>query len=202
MFSHHLAEIIVVAIKTVVSDRLEFVGTARKWFTIQDLFNILDRRIGTGKIGGKAAGIELAKIMMQGDNQLASKISTPQSYFVATDVFDQFKDANKLTWVMNQKYRSADEIRELYPTIKDSFNDGSFPTDITQELQELLQRHNGQPIIVRSSTLNCNFSGLKPSTAAYVAKNEYEFQSWINFFLTSFPRSYPNNKFVSGFCEA
>ena len=153
VFSHHLAEIIVVAIKTVVSDRLEFVGTARKWFTIQDLFNILDRRIGTGKIGGKAAGIELAKIMMQGNNQLASEISTPQSYFVATDVFDQFKDTNKLTWVMNQKYRSADEIRELYPTIKDSFNDGSFPTDITQELQDLLQRHNGQPIIVRSSSL-------------------------------------------------
>ena len=153
VFSHHLAEIIVVAIKTVVSDRLEFVGTARKWFTIQDLFNILDRRIGTGKIGGKAAGIELAKIMMQGDNQLASKISTPQSYFVATDVFDQFKDANKLTWVMNQKYRSADEIRELYPTIKDRFNAGSFPTDITQELQDLLQRHKGQPIIVRSSSL-------------------------------------------------
>ncbi|MBS61280.1 MAG: hypothetical protein CL606_08270 [Anaerolineaceae bacterium] len=153
IFSHHLAEIIVVAIKTVVSDRLEFVGTARKWFTIQDLFNILDRRIGTGKIGGKAAGIELAKIMMQGDNQLASEISTPQSYFVATDVFDQFKDTNELTWVMNQKYRSADEIRELYPTIKDRFNAGSFPNDITQELQDLLQRHKGQPIIVRSSSL-------------------------------------------------
>ena len=153
VFSHHLAEIIVVAIKTVVSDRLEFVGTARKWFTIQDLFNILDRRIGTGKIGGKAAGIELAKIMMQGDKQLSGKISTPQSYFVATDVFDQFKDTNELTWVMNQKYRSADEIRKLYPTIKDRFDAGSFPTDITQELQDLLQRHKGQPLIVRSSSL-------------------------------------------------
>ena len=153
VFSHHLAEIIVVAIKTVVSDRLEFVGTARKWFTIQDLFNILDRRIGTGKIGGKAAGIELAKIMMQGDKQLSGKISTPQSYFVATDVFDQFKDTNELTWVMNQKYRSADEIRKLYPTIKDRFDAGSFPTDITQELQDLLQRHKEQPIIVRSSSL-------------------------------------------------
>ena len=153
VFSHHLQEIIVVAIKTIVSDRLEFVGTARKWFTIQDLFDILDRRCGTGKIGGKAAGIELARKMMQSDSQLASEIRTPESYFVATDVFDQFKDTNNLTWVMNQKYRPVDEIRELYPSIRNSFDDGSLPGDITQELHTLLQRHKGQPIIVRSSSL-------------------------------------------------
>ena len=138
VFSHHLQEIIVVAIKTIVSDRLEFVGTARHWFSIQDLFDILDRRYGTGKIGGKAAGIELAKKMMQSDKQLASEIHTPESYFVATDVFDQFKDANKLTWVMNQKYRPLDEIKELYPRIRNNFNNGSLPTDITQELHTLL----------------------------------------------------------------
>ncbi len=153
VFSHHLQEIIVVAIKTIVSDRLEFVGTARHWFSIQDLFDILDRRYGTGKIGGKAAGIELAKKMMQSDKQLASEIHTPESYFVATDVFDQFKDANKLTWVMNQKYRPLDEIKELYPRIRNNFNNGSLPTDITQELHTLLSRHKGQPLIVRSSSL-------------------------------------------------
>lgn len=153
VFSHHLQEIIVVAIKTIVSDRLEFVGTARKWFTIQDMLDILDRRYGTGKIGGKAAGIELAKKMIQSDRQLASEIRTPESYFIATDVFDQFKAENKLTWVMNQKYRSVDEIKELYSRIRSGFDNGSLPTDITQDLHTLLQKHKGQPIIVRSSSL-------------------------------------------------
>ena len=153
VYSHHLQEIIVVAIKTIVSDRLEFVGTARQWFSIQDLFDILDRRYGTGKIGGKAAGIELAKKMIQSDKKLASEITTPESYFVATDVFDQFKDANKLTWVMNQKYRPVDEIKELYPKIRNDFNDGNLPTEITHELDTLLNKHKGQPLIVRSSSL-------------------------------------------------
>jgi len=57
---HHLQEIIVVLIKSMISDQLSFVGIAKEWFTIADLKEIRRRRIGRGKIGGKAAGLMLA----------------------------------------------------------------------------------------------------------------------------------------------
>jgi hypothetical protein len=65
---HHLQEIIVVLIKSMISDQLSFVGIAKEWFTIADLKEIRRRRIGRGKIGGKAAGLMLAwKILQQED---------------------------------------------------------------------------------------------------------------------------------------
>tara|TARA_A100001037_G_C15153375_1_gene641322 strand:+ start:7758 stop:10079 length:2322 start_codon:yes stop_codon:yes gene_type:complete len=153
VFEHHLQEIKVVAIKTILSDRLEFIGTAKNWFKISDLFHILNRRYGTGKIGGKAAGIELAKIMMQSHDSPTRDVRTPLSYFIATDVFEQFKDINNLSWVMNQKYRSPEEINKLFPKIKRDFSQGNLPNTIQNELKQLLIKHHKQPIIVRSSSL-------------------------------------------------
>lgn len=57
--SHHLEEIKVVLIKGMISDHLDFIRVAKKVFTIADLHSIYHRRIGRGKIGGKAAGMLL-----------------------------------------------------------------------------------------------------------------------------------------------
>ncbi len=57
---HHLREIVVVLTKGLISDQLAFVGIAKDLFTVSDLQAIRHRRIGRGKIGGKAAGMMLA----------------------------------------------------------------------------------------------------------------------------------------------
>ena len=150
---HHLQEIIVVIIKTIVSDRLEYVGTARKWFTIEDLWDIRRRRFGKGKIGGKAAGIELAWKILQSDKQLSEEVRVPKSYFIATDVFDRFKRANDLVNVMNQKYKPAAEVREQYAGIRHDFAAGQLPDEILENLRNLLQKSGRTPLIVRSSSL-------------------------------------------------
>ena len=150
---HHLQEIVVVIIKTIVSDRLEYVGTARKWFTVEDLLDIRRRRFGKGKIGGKAAGIELAWKILQSDKQLLEQVRVPKSYFIATDVFDRFKRANNLMGVMNQKYKSTAEVREQYSGIRESFAAGQLPDEILDNLRNLLQKSGRTPLIVRSSSL-------------------------------------------------
>ena len=43
-----------------VSDQLPYIKIAKKGFTIEDLLNISERKIGMGKVGGKAAGMLLA----------------------------------------------------------------------------------------------------------------------------------------------
>lgn len=152
---HHLEEIKVVLIKAMISDHLEYVGIAKDWFDITDLQAIRARRIGRGKIGGKAAGVMLAECALRKstDWDFLQHLSIPQSWFLAADVFYQFSQLNGLHVFANQKYKSEPEIRSDYPTIQDQFMEGHFPDEIVESLQTILERVGQKPIIVRSSSL-------------------------------------------------
>ena len=155
---HHLEEIKVVLIKRLISDQLPFIGVARKAFTIADLRHIYRNRIGSGKIGGKSAGMLLARrILRKKDPELGPDISEfisiPDSYFVGTEVIYDFRLLNKLNHFMNQKYRPLDEIRDMYPKIVEAHLKGEFPENIVEQLQEVLLYLGDSPIVVRSSSL-------------------------------------------------
>lgn len=152
---HHLQEIKVVLIKAMISDHLEYVGIAKEWFTIADINAIRARRIGRGKIGGKSAGIELARCILSktGDPTRLSNLDYPRSWFLGADVFYRFTQFNNLLGYANQKYRSGNEIREEYPGIQAAFQEGWFPEEIVDELRRILARVGSTPLIVRSSSL-------------------------------------------------
>lgn len=155
---HHLREIIVVLIKGMISDQLQFVGIAKELFTIQDLKDIRRRRIGRGKIGGKAAGMLLAWKILQlacdeGEMDVRTRVDIPDSYFVGADVFYDFLSINDLNRYMNQKYKTREEIEAEYPHIHLAYMDGRFPDEIIHSLRELLTEVGDAPLIVRSSSL-------------------------------------------------
>lgn len=155
---HHLEEIKVVLIKRLISDQLPFIGVARKAFTIADLRHIYRNRIGSGKIGGKAAGMLLARrILRKKDPEfgpdISDSISIPDSYFVGTEVIYDFRLLNKLNHFMNQKYRPLDEIRDMYPKIVEAHLKGEFAENIVEQLREVLEYLGETPIVVRSSSL-------------------------------------------------
>ncbi len=152
---HHLEEIRVVLIKTMISDRLDFVRVARDWLTFEDLKEIRGRRIGRGKIGGKAAGLLLAyKIWCESaDPALRDLVITPTSFYVGADVFYDFISLNGLLPWFGQKYKSQDQIRAEYPEVRRAYVGGRFPEAIVERLREVLQEVGPAPIIVRSSSL-------------------------------------------------
>lgn len=155
---HHLDEIKVVLIKRMISDQLPYIGVARKIFSIADLRKIYRRRIGGGKIGGKAAGMMLAyKILQQKDPKYGPDISQhvgiPDTYFIGTEVIYDFYLLNNLSDLMNQKYRSLEETQLEYPEIVEAHLQGEFPEDILDELNTFLLKMGDNPIIVRSSSL-------------------------------------------------
>jgi hypothetical protein len=151
---HHLEEIIVVLIKTMISDHLDFVRVAKSWFRSQDLEFIHSRRIGTGKIGGKAAGLLLAwKIMQAFAPLMAQQIVLPESYFIGTDVFYEFLSINHFEPFINQKYKTLEHIRQDYPTIQAAYEQGRFPEEVTGQLRAILGKVGTKPLIVRSSSL-------------------------------------------------
>src|SRR5215217_2020433 len=150
---HHLQELRVVLLKSLVSDQLAFLHIARRWFTARDFNMILERRIGTGKIGGKAAGLLLAyKILQNTAPEIFKKISLPSSYFIGADVFYDFMATNHLEF-LNQKYKTAEQIRDEYPKIQEHYASARFPEEIAHQLREVLREVGNAPLIVRSSSL-------------------------------------------------
>lgn len=154
---HHLEEIKVVLIKRMISDQLPYIGVAKRVFTIGDLRYIYERRIGSGKIGGKAAGLMLAWRILQQDlddgHYIHPFIGIPDSYFIGTEVIYEFRVINGLDHFMNQKYRSLAEIRDEYPSIVSAHLAGRFPAAIVNQLRAVLAAMGNSPLIVRSSSL-------------------------------------------------
>src|SRR5512139_1410534 len=149
---HHLEEIIVVLVRTMISDQLNFVRIAKAYFTVDDFRAIRSRRIGNGKIGGKTAGMLLAhKILETEAPDLAQHITVPESYFIGADVFYDFISLNNLEY--NQKYKSADQIRAEYPVIRTEYEKARFPEEVAERLRAILDRAGNTPLIVRSSSL-------------------------------------------------
>jgi hypothetical protein len=161
---HHLREIIVVLLKGLISDHLAFVGIAKNLFSIKDLQFVRSRRIGRGKVGGKAAGmllgwkiLQLAGAQQDTDSgeplNLHRHVVLPESYFIGADVFYDFVALNNLHHLNDQKYKPRHEIEAEYPEVRQAFIGGRFPENIVQGLREVLEKVGRRPLIVRSSSL-------------------------------------------------
>jgi hypothetical protein len=163
---HHLTELKVILIRRLISDQLAYINIAKRWFSIADLKRIHRRKIGLGKIGGKAAGMLLAANILSelGDDELRSHLQVPESFFIGSDVMYIYLAMNGLMYWNDQKYKPENQIRDEYPLIKQQFQAGRFPPEVLVELQGLLERVGNKPIIVRSSSqlednLGTSFAG-------------------------------------------
>ena len=154
-YEPNLQEIKVVLIRNMISDQLAYIKIAKKWFTLPDLLKIREHKIGSGKVGGKAAGMLLAQCILDqvGDEDIKSSIKVPESYFLAADVMYAFMAHNNLMHWSDQKYKSAEEIHADYQAIQEEYLAGHFPPDIRHELQNILFSLKDKPLIVRSSSL-------------------------------------------------
>jgi len=154
-YAARLEESRVVLIRALISDQLRYINIAKEWFSISDLASIRRRMIGAGRIGGKAAGMLLAEHILKNDTELnvLPLISTPESYFIASDEMYTFMAINNLIFWNDQKYKTEEEMRDQYPAIVEDFKRGTFAPDILDQLQTMLIKIGNKPLIVRSSSL-------------------------------------------------
>jgi len=153
-YEPRLRESKVVLIRTLVSDQLRYINIAKDWFTISDLAEIRRRKIGAGKIGGKAAGMLLAmRILQSTDPSIRTCLRPAESYYIGSDEIYNFMAINNLVHWNDQKYKTEEEMRAEYAFIVADFEAGQFPPDIVEKLNDLLLRVGPTPLIVRSSSL-------------------------------------------------
>ncbi len=147
-------------INRIISDQPLYIDIARKWFTIEDLADLYQRRIGNGKIGGKAAGMTLAARILNevADEDVRSCLYVPESYFLGSDLIYIFMAMNGLMHWNDQKYKPEKSIRSEYQQIQEEFQAGEFPPEVLAELKVILEEIGPKPLIVRSSSqLEDNF---------------------------------------------
>ena len=118
-----------VLIRTMISDQLAYLNIARKWFTVADLKEIYQRKIGYGKIGGKSAGMMLAYRILKeaAPPEVREAVRIPVSYFLASDLFYVFMANNGLVHWSDQKYKPEAQMRSEYPRIVRDFVNGEIP---------------------------------------------------------------------------
>jgi hypothetical protein len=150
-----LRELKVVLIRTLISDQLPYINIAKDWFTISDLAEIRRRKIGLGRIGGKAAGMLLALRVLKemAGHDLHQCLASAPSYFVGSDVMYSFMSINNLTHWNDQKYKTEEEMRAEYLQIVREYEQGEMIPELLEKLQGVLVDVGKQPLIVRSSSL-------------------------------------------------
>ena len=143
-----------------MTERLSFVGAAKHYLTIHDFGRLLSHTIGrpygTGRLGGKAAGLFVAEHILKKDgkgNRLIEKIRVPHAWYLVSDGLLDFIRYNSLEDIQSFKYYTADEIRQGYPYLEQTFKHSFFPPELTNGLKLALDDLGDWPLIVRSSSL-------------------------------------------------
>ncbi len=147
-------------IRRFFSDQLEFINIAKNYVRVNDFYDLVRRVIfptgSHGKLGGKSAGLFLARRILHRnlkDTPLEAMIKTPRTWHLSSDTLIHFMHFNNLEEILEQKYKSIEEIRQEYPHVVQLFKSSHFPPDIVNGLSVALDDFGERPLIVRSSSL-------------------------------------------------
>jgi hypothetical protein len=147
-------------IRRFFSESLEFINVAKNVVCIKDFYDLLGKIIFPprchGKLGGKSAGLFLAKKIIDkqaSSSSLLRQIKLPKTWFITSDWILHFVHHNELEDVLNWKYLDIDQVRQEYPHLVALFKSSSLPSELAKGLSLALDDLGDRPIIVRSSSL-------------------------------------------------
>jgi len=147
-------------IKRLLTEQHDFINIAKNYFDINDFNDLLHHIISPlgsfGKLGGKSAGLFLAKQMLKKaseHNDLLSKIKTPKTWYIISDGLLNFLSYNNLDEVIEQKYKEIGQVRQEYPYVVQVFKNSIHSPEIVKGLLVALEDFGNVPLVIRSSSL-------------------------------------------------
>ncbi len=147
-------------VRRLLTEQLDFISVAKRYVKVRDFAEVLDHMIPTdgnlGRLGGKAAGLVLARSIIQRaqeEKDFPEEIAFPESWFIPSNGILEFMEHNGLEDLINVKYRPVEEVRQEYPLVQRLFKSSAFPATLHNGLAEMLERAGEGPLVVRSSSL-------------------------------------------------
>jgi hypothetical protein len=147
-------------IRRFFSESLDFINVAKQFIQIEDFYDLLGKIIFPprchGKLGGKSAGLFLAKKIIEKSpesSKLLGQVKVPKTWYMTSDCILSFVHHNDLEDVLNRKYMEIDQVRQEYPHVVALFKRSSFPSELSKGLALALEDLGDRPLIVRSSSL-------------------------------------------------
>ena len=134
----------------------EFNRLVDAYFTLDDLFAIRDRLIGSGRIGGKAAGMLIARRILlaePGEIDFAEVLEAHDSFYIGSDVFFTFLVNNDLFRLRLHLSRASHISHKEFSEVEQRFLAGWFSPEIMEQFRDMLAYFGQAPIIARSSSL-------------------------------------------------
>ncbi|MEW6335190.1 MAG: PEP/pyruvate-binding domain-containing protein, partial [Thermodesulfobacteriota bacterium] len=134
----------------------EFTRLVDRYITLDDLFAIRERLIGSGRIGGKAAGMLLARRILVSDTEkidFTNTLEAHDSFYIGSDVFFSFLVNNDLFRLRLQLSRASRISHEEFAEVEKRFLAGRFSEEIVEQFRDMLAYFGQAPIIARSSSL-------------------------------------------------
>ena len=128
---------------------------ADHYLTLNDLFSIRNRMIGSGRIGGKAAGMLLARQILlgsMGSTDFWQVLEDHDSFFIGSDLFFTFLVNNDLFRLRLQLSRNPQVTEQEFEEVEQRFLAGNFPPEMMEQFRTMLDYFGQAPIIVRSSS--------------------------------------------------
>ncbi|MFO7772875.1 MAG: PEP/pyruvate-binding domain-containing protein [Dehalococcoidia bacterium] len=127
-----------------------------RYLTLDDLLKVRSRLIGSGRIGGKAAGMLIARSVLLADQEridFSPVLEEHDSFYIGSDVFFTFLVNNGLFQLRLELTRTGKLSREEFTKLEQKFLEGNFPEEIMEQFRSMIDYYGQAPIIVRSSSL-------------------------------------------------
>ena len=130
------------------------IDLAKRNFTLSDFIMINSRLTGTGFIGGKAAGMLIARKVLQNDRETDwGRILEPHdSFYLGSDVFYTYIVQNGL-WKIFLDHKTGEGYYTKAPELQQRMLSGIFPDEINEQFLQIIEYFGQSPFIVRSSSL-------------------------------------------------
>ncbi len=137
----------------IFSDDRPILELAERYLTLPDLIYLWKRMIGGGRVGGKTAGMLLARhILLAADPRWQALLAAHDSFFIGSDVFYTFLTENDC-WELRQKQKHPATFLDDIDEARRRIMAGGFPEYIVRRFADMLDYYGQAPIIVRSSSL-------------------------------------------------